>query len=196
MVHWWLVGGCCRLLVGWSICRSSQGPSFRAGQRQGNGRATPGGQRRGWGGARAQTINQVRHHVSHGSINSRLNCLAPLRPLRRTPLGAIFYRAYPTPLTPLHPRRLFFLLARHQLRDRLEKYLHDDHCYAHFHNCPIKYPRGLADHDRAHRGANRYGIDGVSSRARATPRLHLFVSLKAPRRDSYGNIHLAGTKGE
>lgn len=44
LVHWWLVGGCCRLLVGswWSI-------SDRVGVRrsgQGNGRATAG-QRQG-----------------------------------------------------------------------------------------------------------------------------------------------------
>lgn len=123
MVHWWLVGGCCRLLVGWSICRSSQGPSFRAGQRQGNGRATPGGQRRGWGGARAQIINQVRHHVSHGWINfSRLNLL--------TPSLVSFRIVIPLPTTPppsficssrvLSSRFLPFLESR---RRESEKYL-------------------------------------------------------------------------
>lgn len=109
MVHWWLVGGCCRLLVGWSICRSSQGPSFRAGQRQGNGRATPGGQRRGWGGARAQIINQVRHHVSHGWLNfSRLNLLTP---------SLVSFRIF-IPLTPLpHP---FICSSRATSRSRFQ----------------------------------------------------------------------------
>lgn len=53
MVHCWLVGGCCRLLVGswWSIvCRERESGSVdsghraTAGQRQGN---TPGGQHAG-----------------------------------------------------------------------------------------------------------------------------------------------------
>lgn len=122
MVHWWLVGGCCRLLVGWSICRSSKGPSFRAGQRQGNGRATPGGQRRGWGGARAQIINQVRHHVSHGWINfSRLNLLTPsLVSFRYTSTNNPPPSSPHSSALPAFYRFLPFLESRHR---ESEKYL-------------------------------------------------------------------------
>lgn len=77
MVHWWLVGGCCRLLVGswWSICRSSRGPSFRAGQRQGNGRATRQGGNAGVGAGPGHKPSTKLDITSDGWINSRLNLL-------------------------------------------------------------------------------------------------------------------------
>lgn len=100
LVHWWLVGGCCRLLVGswWSICRSSRGPSFRAGQRQGNGRATRQGGNAGVGAGPGHKPSTKLDITSDGWINSRLNLLTRFF----HPRSALSTSTQPTPRSDSH----------------------------------------------------------------------------------------------